>query len=123
MENKSVQNLGFNWGAFFITPIWCFSFGKTWLGIVSSTLAFYINRGEFAEYSWVLLIVNLAISFYVGNNGYKTAWKSGNYETVDIMILRQKKWAVAGFFIAAIYLIVTISFISGNGNVVESYYN
>lgn len=76
----------FHWGAFLLAPFWGVMH-KRYIGLLC-----LVCCG----------IVGLLIGVYLGSNGYKYAWSSGRFATVDECLACQKewnKWAPVGLII------------------------
>lgn len=80
---------GWNWGAFFFSWIWGI-FNKVWI----SLLAFVPGVG-------------IIMPFVLGFKGTEWAWKaSGGTKTVDEFRTNQHRWAVAGFTVLVVVLVL-----------------
>jgi hypothetical protein len=90
--------LGFNWGAFFLTPLWLLSHGKPLMG----TLLIVYNLlsrmfGLMGPGGEVLgLLIGISISAYFGSRGNEIAMAKKKYETVEQLRSAQRPWAIAG---------------------------
>ena len=67
----------FNWGAFFLTPIWAIANG-VWIGLLG-----------------FVPFVNLVMAFVLGFKGNAMAWRKKRWESVEEFLTSQKHWALA----------------------------
>lgn len=79
---------GWNWGAFFLNVIW---------GIGNSTYIALLTLIPF---------VNLVMPFVLAIKGNQWAWQNRIWEDVDHFKRTQKKWAIAGFLIVGINILL-----------------
>lgn len=95
VENKSndTEKLRkWNWGAFFLAPIW--------------TLA---NKLEIWTILCFIPFVNIGVIFFLGYNGNRLAFEKSKIDSVDDFLLIQKSWGVWGlrlFWLGLIALVV-----------------
>lgn len=83
-----------NWGAFWLAWIWGI-FNRTYIALLA-----------------LLPIANFIMPFYLGAKGNELVWKNNSWISVEEIRLTQKKWAIAGWFIAIVmYLIMGIRII------------
>jgi len=81
-----------NWGAFFLTFVWGI-FNRVW---------------------WSLLMflpvpfIQIIIPFVLGAKGNRSAWKKGNYSSLEDFKNVQKKWAWAGFIWGIVLICILI---------------
>ena len=90
--NVEVEITRFNWGAFFLYPLWGFANGMCWLFLIS----FF--------FGWFFPIPNLLF----GIMGSKWAWQNKRWNDIKHFVNVQdswKKWGI-GLFIANIFLFV-----------------
>lgn len=69
---------GWNWGAFLLTPLWLVN-NRVWIGCFA-----------------LVPIVGFWMAIALGIKGNEWAWKSRKWESVDLFISHQKRWAIAG---------------------------
>ena len=69
---------GWNWGAFLLTPFWLVN-NRVWIGCFA-----------------LVPIVGFWMAIALGIKGNEWAWKSRKWESVDLFISHQKRWAIAG---------------------------
>jgi hypothetical protein len=95
VENKSDDKeklRKWNWGAFFLGPVWALA-----------------NKLE----KWAILsfipFVNIAVIFYLGYNGNRLAFEKSKIDSVDDFMLIQKDWARWGVRIFWFGLVVGLA--------------
>lgn len=91
---------GFNWGAFFLTIIWCIVH-RHWLGLL------YLFIGVVS--APLTLIVGAVIAICViGSEANKIAWQNRQWSSIEEFKDTQRKWAYVGggvFALQCVYLI------------------
>lgn len=104
------ENLGFNWGAFFLTPLWLLFHGKPLTGVLLMLYGF-ISR------AWGLmgvpglfigLIISLCIACHYGSEGNKIAMKTKGYSSLDELRSAERPWAIAGIVVGSIVVLLTV---------------
>lgn len=105
LSQADVQAISkFNWGAFFLWPIWGFGNGMWWLFLISVVINF-IPYGS---------IVQFPISIFMGFQGGELAWKNKNWRDINHFIEAQNTWRSCGlamFFASLIILSVVVAII------------
>lgn len=103
------EKLGFNWGAFFLPPLWLIFHGKVGAGIGLILLGWYLNyQTSRAGAVIVPFVIQLGIAIYVGKQGNKIAWKNKGYASLEQLKTKQKPWLVAGLVVWGIILVLFI---------------
>ena len=97
---------GWNWGAFFVPGVWCIT-NHVWIGLAS-----------WADFSIVTTIFTFGMTWpmmaiLLGVKGNEWAWKSRRWKSVKEFKRHQRLWAVVGFFIFVILLILITLIIVG----------
>lgn len=90
--NLEVEITRFNWGAFFLYPLWGFANGMWWLFLIS------------LFFGWLIPIPNLLF----GIMGSKWAWQNKQWRNLEHFMSVQeswKKWGI-GIFLANIFLTI-----------------
>jgi len=106
------RKLGFNWGAFFLAPVWCLFNGRAGIGVfliiwnLASQAAALIG----IECCVVVLLIDLVVALYFGTQGNEIAWKEEGYSSIEELRRRQRGWNIAGI-ILGIFGIILIIFI------------
>lgn len=103
--NKVEAPGGWNWGAFFLNWIW---------GISHNT---YIALLCFVPF------VNLIMIFVLGAKGNEWAWQNRQWESVEQFKKVQKAWAVWGFIIFLISIVLGIIAIASGILAMQFYFN
>lgn len=86
-----------NWGAFLMCPIWCIRHG-IWQGLLL-----------------LVPIFNVFVPFWLGVTGNKKAWVRNSYESVEVFLKQQRRWALAGLsWIGVIFAFFGFMFYSIN---------
>lgn len=96
----------FNWGAFLLTWIWGLG-NKTYITLIA--LALWILN--FVPYCRCIVgIVSLGVAIWFGIKGNEWAWRNNQYDSIEEFHNIQKKWAVAGLIVQAIFFVLIFSF-------------
>lgn len=90
---------GWNWGAFFLTFIWGLAH-RVWISLLA-LLSFIPYIGTF---------IALGIAIFLGVKGNELAWQAKHWESVQKFKETQKKWAIAGFVVFVIVLVLSFTF-------------
>ncbi len=69
---------GWNWGAFFLSPLWPFTH-RVWIGLLA----------------WVP-VLGFWIAIALGVKGNEWAWKSRKWQNIEQFKAHQRRWALAG---------------------------
>lgn len=95
---------GFNWGAFFLAPLWLLFHGRLGvalalviLGAAGSVVAAASAAGAIA-----VLAFEFAVGSYYGLNANDIAWEERGYETMDDLRRSQWGWNVAGVVVGLV---------------------
>ena len=94
---KEIQ--GWNWGAFFLPGFWCIP-NRVWIGLLAWTDFSLITVLFTFGMTWPIMAVILGVK------GNEWAWKSRRWQSVKDFKRHQRLWAIAGFFIAAVILLI-----------------
>ncbi len=94
---KEIQ--GWNWGAFFLPGFWCIP-NRVWIGLLAWTDFSLITVLFTFGMTWPIMAVILGVK------GNEWAWKSRRWQSVKDFKRHQRMWAIAGFFIAAVILLI-----------------
>lgn len=85
---------GWSWGAFLMTWVW---------GIGNNTYRAF----------WIFVpIVNIVMWIALGIRGREWAWRNRHWQSVAAFNRTQRKWAIAGFIITALSLIIWLTSIA-----------
>lgn len=84
----------FNWGAFFLYPLWGLWNGMPILFLVG--ICFGIMSNIFFSYSILLLIIELVLRVYLGICGNKLSWKRKAWSSPANFEMYQNRWKGAG---------------------------
>ena len=107
------QDYGFNFGAFFITPLWLLFHGRVGTGVLLIVLNF-ISRaavllGEGGVFS--VIIIQMFIMFYFGTTGNRIAWEKKGYASREELKEGERGWNIAGILIG-ISIVIPLTLIS-----------
>ncbi|BDI33567.1 hypothetical protein CCAX7_56180 [Capsulimonas corticalis] len=114
-----VAALRWNWGAFFLPPMWCASHGVPTLGYIYDLIAILFLLSPFVFGPTYALLVFFSTAFlmfgigiYLGARGNEIAWRNRAFDNgVDGFFLVQKGWLISSFAIALpIYVILLGAF-------------
>jgi hypothetical protein len=87
-----------NWGAFWLTWIW---------GLGNSVArSFLVFVPFYGLYEWFLL----------GKNGNRWAWETKRWRTIEEFHASQRKWAIAGWIVLALGVLIVIASLSSSGS-------
>ena len=92
--------IGWNWGAFLLPGFWCLT-NRVWIGLLSWLDLSVVTLG----------IPTITISILLGLKGNEWAWKSRKWKSVKAFKRHQRFWAIAGFILWALLLILIIGVI------------
>jgi serine/threonine-protein kinase len=90
---------GWNWGAFFLPGVWCLT-NQVWIGLIAWTDLSIITLPVTLGMTWPIMAVILGVK------GNEWAWKSRRWNSVKQFKRHQRLWAIAGFFIVTVLLIL-----------------
>lgn len=101
----------FNFGAFLMTPIWLLLHRRFLAGLLLILLHAVTNIvGSMMPLFGLLgTALSIAASVYFGIKGYRIAWQDrGYYDAVEDVKGRERKWAILGIVIAAVFWTIQI---------------
>lgn len=90
-----IAELKWNWGAFSLGGLWCFSHGLPWLGAIPIGIAV----AEILVHGWVriaLAVAHLALSIFLGFEGHRLAWRHRRFRDVRQFMEVQRTWMLWG---------------------------
>jgi hypothetical protein len=90
---------GWNWGAFFLPGLWCIP-NRVWIGLVAWTDCSLVTLPLTLGMTWPMM------SIILGVKGNEWAWKSRRWKSIKAFKRHQRLWAIAGFFLAAVFLLL-----------------
>lgn len=95
----------FNWGAFALWHFWGFGNKMSYLFVV-----YFVLSIASASQLLVLpvLIITLAISFYLGFKGNKLSWEKKDWASIERFEKIQHRWNVAGIVVILVPLIIAL---------------
>lgn len=100
MKKKVPNNINnFNWGAFSLWHLWGF-----WNGMPILS-CFGILLGLIANTFYLLFIIDIAISLYLGLQGNKLSWQKKDWSSATNFEIHQKRWNIAGIIILCLFAI------------------
>ncbi len=82
---------GWNWGAFLLSWIW---------GLANNS---------YIALLCLIPVVNIVMIFVLGANGSKWAWQNKKWDSIEHFKRVQKNWAVAGFIILGLTIIIWLA--------------
>lgn len=104
-------DLGFNFGAGVLSPLWLLCHGKTLpgiglmaLGLVTRVLGALGPGGVFLG-----LIISVVQVVAVGSQANRIAWLDKRYASLDEMRRAQKPWLVAGLIVFSLMIVGNIA--------------
>ena len=99
-EKKVPNNINdFNWGAFSLWHLWGF-----WNGMPILS-CFGILLGLITNTFYLLFIIDIAISLYLGLQGNKLSWQKKDWSSATNFEIYQKRWNIAGIIILCLFAI------------------
>ena len=99
-EKKVTNNINdFNWGAFSLWHLWGF-----WNGMPILS-CFGILLGLITNTFYLLFIIDIAISLYLGLQGNKLSWQKKDWSSATNFEIYQKRWNIAGIIILCLFAI------------------
>lgn len=90
---------GWNWGAFFLPGLWCIP-NRVWIGLAAWTDCSLVTLPLTLGMTWPMMSIILAVK------GNEWAWKSRRWKSIKAFKRHQRLWAIAGFFLAAVFLLL-----------------
>jgi len=107
------EKLGFNWGAFFVTPIWLLFHGKIGISLLLILLNIvfrFIGVPGISSFI-VVLLIDFSIALYFGFRGNRIAWDNKGYISIEQLKEKQRIWNILGFIGFTIYISLLLVFI------------
>jgi|GEM_PF-3041308 len=101
----------FNFGAFLMTPIWLLLHRRYLAGGLLILLHAVTNivGGMVPLLGLLRAALSIAASVYFGIKGYRIAWRDrGYYDAVEDVRRRERRWAILGIVIAAVFWTIQI---------------
>ena len=102
-----IARLKWNWGAFFLPPLWCASNGYRVVGYLYDLLLLLLVLSPFlygpvygGRIFWVLAFVMFDIGLYLGKKGNEIAWRNRAFVSPAEFFSVQRGWMIAGFAVA-----------------------
>jgi hypothetical protein len=95
MVPDEIQRMPWNWGAFAMTPIWCFSHGMIGLGFAAMLTSLLGPAG-------------FIIPIYLGVSGNKLAWQNRRFSGIEHFRQVQDAWARWGVGTLSIALLLMV---------------
>jgi serine/threonine-protein kinase len=95
-----------NWGAFFVPGVWCIT-NHVWIGLVSWTDLSLVSTVVTFGMTWPIMAIILGVK------GNEWAWKSRRWRSVKEFKRHQRFWAIIGFFIFIMLLILITLIVVG----------
>ena len=103
----AIAHLKWNWGAFFLPPLWCASNGYRVVGYLYDLLILLLVLSPFlygpvygGRIFWGLAIVMFDIGLYLGKKGNEIAWRNRAFVSSADFFSVQRGWMIAGFAVA-----------------------
>lgn len=90
---------GWNWGAFFFPGLWCIP-NQVWIGLIAWSDLSLITLPLTMGMTWPMMAIILGVK------GNEWAWKSRRWKSVKAFKRHQRLWAIAGFFLVSVFMIV-----------------
>ncbi len=90
---------GWNWGAFFFPGLWCIP-NRVWIGLIAWSDLSIITLPLTFGMTWPVIAVILGVK------GNEWAWKSRRWKSIREFKRHQRLWAIAGFLLATIVLLL-----------------
>jgi len=104
----------FNWGAFLMAPLWALNYRRWLLGIIMIICNITV----------ILSPLTIILGIIQGFGGNRIAWRvyGEKFGTVEVMMKSQKAWAIWGFILTAITILLSILSFAGQASSSYSYY-
>lgn len=90
---------GWNWGAFFFPGLWCIP-NQIWVGLMAWTGMLILSLPFILGLTWSIMAIVLGVK------GNEWAWKSRRWKSLKAFKRHQRLWAIAGFGLLTIILLV-----------------
>jgi serine/threonine-protein kinase len=90
---------GWNWGAFFFPGLWCIP-NQVWIGLIAWSDLSLITLPFTMGMTWPMMAIILGVK------GNEWAWKSRRWKSVKAFKRHQRLWAIAGFLLVSVLMIV-----------------
>jgi len=101
----------FSWGALFLGWLWGVFNGNYWSLVllpINITVQVLLRVFSSVTAAEILSLLSLALQIVLGFTGYRTAWKTKKYESVEEFVKTQRKWNIAGFIIFGVLILFYI---------------
>ena len=102
-----IARLKWNWGAFFLPPLWCASNGYRVVGYLYDLLILLLVLSPFlygpvygGRIFWGLAFVMFDIGLYLGKKGNEIAWRNRAFVSPAEFFSVQRGWMIAGLAVA-----------------------
>lgn len=101
----------FNWGAFFLTPIWLMSHRRFAAGVMVALFNLASHTVDQLGTGAVIgsFIIGLGISWHFGRQGNRIAMESGKFGSLEELRRSQRTWAGVGLVLTGIMFIVNLA--------------
>ncbi len=90
---------GWNWGAFFFPGLWCIP-NQVWIGLIAWSDLSLMTLPFTMGMTWPMMAIILGVK------GNEWAWKSRRWKSVKAFKRHQRLWAIAGFLLVSVLMIV-----------------
>ena len=110
---EEIKRCRFNFGAFFMTPIWLLLHRRYLMGglLILLSVVVGINGGAAPLLGFLGGVLMITIAVYFGLKGYRIAWEDrGHYDAVDDVKRRERMWAIIGIAVTVVYWTLQILF-------------
>jgi hypothetical protein len=116
-KTQGEPDLGFNFGAFFLSPLWLLFHGRVGTGILLIGLSVVLRTVNAAlemesgagAAGLASLCVSFCLMFYFGATGNQIAWKRGKFTSVEELKKSERPWNVAGLVVGILVVIPVFS--------------
>ena len=96
----------FNWGAFFLTPLWLIFHGKVLMGILliifNIALRFFLELGGIGTNIFGIFL-SLLIGAYFGARGNEIAMKDRGNQLLEDVKKRERIWSIWGILLGCLF--------------------
>lgn len=92
---------GWNWGAFFFPGLWCIP-NQVWIGLIAWSDLSLMTLPFTMGMTWPMMAIILGVK------GNEWAWKSRRWKSVKAFKRHQRLWAIAGFLLVSVLMIVLV---------------
>ena len=101
----------FSWGALFLGWLWGVFNGNYWSLVllpINITVQVLSKVFSYDTVALILSLLSFALQIVLGFTGYRTAWKTKKYESVEKFVMTQRKWNIASFIIFGVLILFYI---------------